>query len=324
VGRVDDGTARSRLEAWIEEYPRIAARHADSAGRPPAHSFFYPYDELEPGELRDLAGLCAAGYGELEIHLHHQDDTSETLREKLRGAIQSWREVGALGSWSETGRPAFGFIHGNWALDNSRIEGSRNYCGVDDEITVLAEEGCFADFTFPALAHMAQPRQANSIFYAEDDRKRPKSHDRGVPVRVGGEPSGHLMIVQGPLCLCRRPGRLLPRPEDGDVTGSNPAIPGRVDAWVRVAIHIQGRPEWVFVKVHTHGAQDCNREALLGGGLDALFTDLQRRYNDGRVWRLHYVTAREMYNVIKAAEAGCTGDPSSYRDFIVRPPAGRE
>src|SRR5439155_17729038 len=119
---------------------------------------------------------------------HHQDDTAETLRQKLRGAIAQWQEVGALGRWPATERPAFGFIHGNWALDNCRIENGRNFCGVNDELTVLAEEGCYADFTFPALFHMAQPRQVNSIYYAQDDPRRPKSHDRGGPVRVGGQP----------------------------------------------------------------------------------------------------------------------------------------
>jgi hypothetical protein len=323
VGRVDDATARRRLDAWLEQYPRIADRHGDSHGRPPTHSYFYPYDEMEPGELRNLAEHCADGYGELEIHLHHQDDIGETLRLKLRAAIDTWREVGALGTWPDSERPAWGFIHGNWALDNSRREGGRNFCGVNNELAVLAEEGCYADFTFPALFHMAQPRQANSIYYATDDPKRPKSHDRGEPVRVGGQPSGDLMIVQGPLCLCRRPGRLLPRPEDGDITGANPAIPERVDAWVRTGIHVEDRPEWVFVKVHTHGLADGSRDALLGSGFDTLFADLEARYNDGRHWRLHYVTARELYNIIKAAEAGRTGDPSDYRDFAIAPPRAR-
>ena len=91
----------------------------------------------------------------------------------------------------------------------------------------------------------------------------------------------------------------------------------------RPAIHLPGRPEWVFVKVHTHGAADRNLAGLLGGGFEALFSDLERRYNDGRRWRLHYVTARELYNIIKAAEAGHTGDPSDYRNFAIAPPGAR-
>jgi hypothetical protein len=322
LGKADDATARRRLDAWLERYPRIAARHGDATGHVPGHSFFYPYDEMEPGELRDLASLCASGYGELEIHLHHADDTSAGLREKLRAAIGEWRSVGALGSWPEpAGRPAFGFIHGNWALDNSRLEGSsRNYCGVNDEITLLAEEGCYADFTFPALWQMTQPRQANSLFYAVDDPQRPKSHDRGVPVRVGGQPQGHLMIIQGPLCLARGRGRRLLGQEDGDVTAGKSVRPERIDAWVRTAIHVPGRPEWIFVKVHTHGAADATLESLLGGGFDALFSDLERRFNDGREFRLHYVSARELFNIVKAAEAGHDGDPSQYRDFVIAPP----
>jgi hypothetical protein len=107
------------------------------------------------------------------------------------------------------------------------------------------------------------------------------------------------------------------------VTGPNGATPERVDAWVRLNIRLPGRPEWTFVKVHTHGAADHCREGLLGGGLDALFGALESRYNDGSAWRLHYVTAREMYNIIRAAEAGRAGDPSDYRDFAIAPPGAR-
>jgi hypothetical protein len=35
---------------------------------------------------------------------------------------------------------------------------------------------------------------------------------------------------------------------------------------------------------------------------------------------LHYVTAREVYNIIKAAEAGLTGSPHDYRDYELPPP----
>lgn len=318
----DAATARGRLDDWLTRYPRVADRHRDWHGCRPGHSFFYPYDMLERAELRDLVAFCKAGYGELEIHLHHRDDTSATLRAKLKDAVRIWREEGALGTWPGGTRPAFGFIHGDWALDNSRHEGGRNFCGVNDELTILAEEGCYADFTFPTVDVVSQPRLTNTIYYATDDPARPKSYDRGVPVRAGGRADGQLMIVQGPLCL-RKKGGLIPRRDDGDVTSRNGATSERVDAWARTNVHVEGRPEWTFVKVHTHGAADHCRDGLLGDGFEALFSALESRYNDGEAWRLHYVNAREMYNIIRAAEAGQDGDPSLYRDFAIAPPTAR-
>jgi hypothetical protein len=37
-------------------------------------------------------------------------------------------------------------------------------------------------------------------------------------------------------------------------------------------------------------------------------------------WTLHYVTAREMYNVARAAMDGRSGDPSAFFDYLVKPP----
>jgi hypothetical protein len=91
--------------------------------------------------------------------------------------------------------------------------------------------------------------------------------------------------------------------------------------WVDCNIHVKGRPEWRFIKIHTHGTQDCDMDTLLGSPMDAMFTYLEEKYNDGKSFALHYVSAREMYNIAKAAEAGETGDPGRYRDYwIPRPP----
>ena len=48
------------------------------------------------------------------------------------------------------------------------------------------------------------------------------------------------------------------------------------------------------------------------------------KYNDGTAWKLHYVSAREMYNIAKAAEAGETGEPGLYRDYVIARPGYRE
>jgi hypothetical protein len=90
---------------------------------------------------------------------------------------------------------------------------------------------------------------------------------------------------------------------------------------VSANVHVQGRPEWVFVKVYTHGAPEKTAQSLLGEGGVGLHRELCTRYNDGRRWVLHYVTAREMYNIALAAMDGCTGDPRQFRDYELPPPA---
>jgi hypothetical protein len=77
----------------------------------------------------------------------------------------------------------------------------------------------------------------------------------------------------------------------------------------------------VFVKVHTHGCAAGNAEALLGETARRMHAHLQVRYNDGATWRLHYATAREMYNIIRAAEDGTCGSPGDFRDYEVMRPA---
>jgi hypothetical protein len=131
------------------------------------------------------------------------------------------------------------------------------------------------------------------------------------------------MMIQGPLALNwrRRKWGVLPRLENSALDVSNPPSPGRLDLWVRQGIHVAGCPEWVFVKVHTHGCVTANQTVLLGPAMQRLHATLGADFNDGAHWRLHYVTAREMYNIIRAAESGKRGDPGEWRDHEIGPPA---
>jgi len=322
-GKVDLATQRARVDRWCSDYRALASAHRDADGRPPQHSFFYPEEEYLPEHLDKLAALCAEGYGELEIHLHHDNDTPDNFRATIGRFNELLHERhGALARDPRTGQLRFGFIHGNWCLDNARADG--RWCGLNNELVLLRELGCYADFTLPSAPSETQTRTINAIYYATDDPEQPKSHDTGTPVRVGGTPTGDLMIVQGPLGLDwkRRRKGVMPRIENADVRHSCPPTPARVDAWVRTGIHVQGRPEWVFVKIHTHGTQERDMDTLLGPAMHAMHDHLESAYNDGERYVLHYVTAREAYNIIKAAEAGLTGDPSRYRDFELPPPPG--
>ena len=323
-GGVDLDRQRARLDRWSADYRAMADRHRDADGRPPQHGFFYPEEEYVEAYLDDIAALCADGFGEIEIHLHHNDDTAENFTTAMRRFCTTLHEKhGALSRDPRTGELAFAFIHGNWSLDNSRADG--RWCGINNELVLLRELGCYADFTLPSAPSDTQTSTVNAIYYATDDPLRPKSHDRGERVRVGGTAVGDLMIVQGPLGLNWRERRfgLVPRIENSDVRRSCPPTPARVDAWVQTGIHVEGRPEWVFVKVHTHGTQERDIDTLLGAGMDAMHDHLEKAYNDGKDYVLHYVTAREVYNIVKAAEAGKHGNPNDWRDYLLPPPPHR-
>ena len=319
-------TEVARVRAWSDRYPALAAKHRDFDGVHPQHSFFYPEEEYRAEHLRALERMCMDGYGEIEVHLHHDNDTEAGLREKVERFVKILSEQhGALSPDPVTNKLAFGFIHGNWALDNSRSDG--RWCGVNNEIQVLADLGCYADFTLPSAPSDTQTSKINSIYYVRDDPHRAKSHDEGVDAAVGASPKADLLLIQGPLALNwkRRKWGVLPRLENADVRLTSQPTPDRVDLWVRQHIHVKGRPEWVFVKVHTHGAQEPDMETLLGEPMDRMFSYLESAYNDGSRYRLHYVTAREAYNIIKAAEVGKSGDPNAYRDFVLpRPRASRK
>ena len=322
--RVEYEQERSRVERWHREYPLLCAAHRDADGRAPVHTFFYPAEEYRPEHLDPLVDLCRQGLGEIEIHLHHDNDTEAGLRKSLREFCQVLVDRhDCLPVDSVTGQARWCFIHGNWALDNAHPDG-RN-CGINNELIVLREEGCYADFTLPCAPDSCQTSTINAIYYAVDDPLRPKSHDSGVKVSVGGQPVGDLMIIQGPLSLMwhRRKLGVLPHIENADVRSSIAPTEKRVDAWVREGIHVAGRPEWIFVKVHTHGAQERDTPTLLGTQMDRMFSYLESAYNDGRHFQLHYVSARETYNIVKAAEAGRIGNPHLYRDFLIPRPGYR-
>jgi hypothetical protein len=307
--------ARQRVQRWSEGYPRLAAGFRDADGRRPRHSFFFPAEEYQPESLDALAGLGRAGLGEVELHLHHDGDTPENFRQEVGQALARYAGHGHLSQ--PAGRPRYGFIHGNWCLANARKDG--RWCGIDAELPLLHETGCYADFTFPAAPDESQPALVNRLYWPSGDLRRRRAADGGRAAKVGESFSDRILIIGGPLALSLRPSRRFVRIENGDITGANPATAARVDTWVRQNIHVEGRPEWVFVKVHTHGAQEAHEDALLGAGARRLHEALGR-YNDGVNWSLHYVTAREMYNVARAAMAGQAGNPAEHFDFQLPPP----
>lgn len=314
----DVGDARVRF--WSEGYAKLAGRFRDAGGRPPRHSFFFPGEQYHPRWLDALARLTREGYGEVELHLHHDGDTPAGLKRDLTHYVEQLARHGHLAR-DRSGRPRYAFIHGNWCLANARPDG--RWCGVDEELPLLHETGCYADFTFPSAPDVCQPNVVNRIFWPVGDLARRRAYEQAEPARVGTTYDERVLMVTGPLSLARRPGSLALRIESSAVTARDPATRARLRTWTSQAIHIEGRPEWVFVKVHTHGAPEAQARSLLGDAGRAMHEALRDEYNDGRRWALHYVTAREMYNIAVAAMHGRDGDPDHHRDHVFPPPPAR-
>lgn len=303
-----------KVREWCEEYEKVARSHRDSDGRFPQHTWFYRYDYPSSDCINILNEYVCKGFGEIEFHLHHGNDTPDSFTKKINEGVEWFNKAGAMISAEYNPQRRFGYIAGNWALDNGRRK--PDYSGVNTELEILSNAGCYADFTFPAIGTSAQPRKVNSIYYAKDT-PFPKSYTTGINVKVRKNPCGDLMIIQGPLYIDWK-GRYT---ESAAFESFALYRPRRIDSWISAGVHVVGRPEWIFVKLHTHGIQ--SKDSVLGDHLNSMLSDLENRFKKPPYY-LHYVTARESYNIIKAAEAGKNGNPDEYRDYIIPPPANRK
>jgi hypothetical protein len=286
-------TAQSRVALWRSAWPAIAKRcKPDSLGNTPQYTFFFPEEEYHPTLMEPLAEMVREGIADVEVHLHHDGEGRQNFIDRITSFCSVLgSEHGLLRK--RGGKTTFGFIHGNWALDNSSPDG--RWCGLKDEIRLLRDLGCYADFTMPSGDSATQARLVNSIYYCKGDPNRSKSYDDGVPVTPGGGVAGDLLIISGPLGM-RWKDRWLPRLETGELRCGNVATPYRVRRWADLAPRI-GTDS--FIKLYTHGAQEQNSSALLHGVLESAFNLLVEEANR-RGCSIHFVSAWQMYLAIDA------------------------
>jgi hypothetical protein len=292
-GGADLRTAQSRVNLWRSALPKIARRcKADTAGNAPRYTFFFPEEEYHPTLVEPLAEMVREKVADIEVHLHHDGEGHQNFIDRIsRFCDVLHRRHGTIRR--RNGKLTFGFIHGNWALANSRPDG--RWCGLNDEIRLLQDLGCYADFTMPSGNSPTQARLVNTIYWCRSDPRRPKSYDHGVPVSIGQPVEGDLLMVPGPLGIRWRD-RLIPRLETGELSSHDLATPYRVKRWVDLSPRIGSDS---FIKLYTHGAQEGNSRALLGGGLESAFNlivaEASRRRSE-----LYFVSAWQMYLAIEA------------------------
>ena len=125
-------------------------------------------------------------------------------------------------------------------------------CGVDCELQILADTGCYADFTLPSAPNIAQITKINALYECKGPLGTRESHERGQDLACGFPPTRFPLIIQGPLMLRfdRRKHRGLPTIENSALTPANPPTSQRLELWKEARIRVRGRPDWVFVKLH--------------------------------------------------------------------------
>src|SRR4051794_26596830 len=236
----------------IDEYHNLARSTGDAVrdvdGTKFRHTNFYPAEQYHPEILDKMAAMQAEGLGEIEVHLHHgveRPDTSENLRRSLiefRDTLAERHKCLSRMPGSDT--PMYAFVHGNLALANSC--GGR-FCGVDDEMHILQETGCYADMTLPSAPDQSQVAMLNSIYQCGGPMDAAVPHATGHKVTVGRNHLQLPLIFTGPLVFNwtrRIKGVPVPRIDDGALTANQSLDKARFDRWRSANVTIQGKSDW--------------------------------------------------------------------------------
>jgi hypothetical protein len=325
AGYAPRAVQEERLLNWCEEYPRNFEAYRDHDGRCFTHTYFYPAEQYDKNLVQGLADLCHEGWGEIEIHLHHGVDTTETV-ESTRRQLASFRDAlarehGCLSSEDSDNTPKYVFVHGNFALANCAAGYA---CGVDSEMQVLADTGCYADMTYPTSAfHPAQIAKINSLYECGLALELTAPQRQGRNLSVGRAVSKFPFIIQGPWMIdldqSSRSG--LGRIDNGSLTHVNPPNLRRLQLWKQAGVTVSGRPDWIFIKLHTHGMDPAQTDTVLRKPMQKFLAELIAGAAE-RAEVLHFVSAREMANIVLAACDGHEGNPGEYRDYrykLLRP-----
>ena len=313
--------ALARLEKWCELARATGEAIRDHDGTPFRHTNFFPAEQYERPLLEMLSDLQADGYGEVEIHLHHgveQPDTAENTRRQL----ETFRDVLAeehrcLSREHRGSQPKYGFVHGNWALANSA--GGR-FCGVDSEMQILRDTGCYADFTLPSVPFQSQVPRINAIYQCGHALNEARPHRSGKSLRVGDELQLPI-IFTGPLVFDwtrRVRGLPVPRVEDGALAQNYPLTMDRFARWRSAGIGVKQRPDWIFIKLYSHGFFDWDQDLMIGEQMKRFMGDVLETAERTGEFKVHFASAREAFNMVAAAVDGKEGQPGAYRDYKLR------
>jgi len=319
--------AKSSQISRLHEYRELARSTGNAVqdvdGTKFRHTNFYPAEQYDADILDVMADMQSDGLGEVEVHLHHGVDSPDTAG-NLEDQLIEFRDVLAerhrcLSLADGDGQPRYAFVHGNLALANSC--GGR-FCGVDNEMEILARTGCYADMTLPSAPDQSQVRVINEIYECGLPLDRAVPHRSSVRLGSNGKQPQLPLIMQGPLVFNWTrtvKGIPVPRIDDGALSANQGLDTSRFRRWKSANVTVSGRPDWIFVKLYCHGFFTHDQGVSIGEDAKRFFGDLVDEGEKSRQYAIHFASAREAFNIAMAAKEGLHGDPNKYRDHLLRP-----
>lgn len=321
-GVLDHREQMKRLAAYHQMARETGEAVVDADGTRFRHTNFYPGEQYHKEILDQMAEMQAEGLGEVEVHLHHGVERPDTA-EGLRSALVEFRDTLAerhrcLSRLDGEGAPMYAFVHGNLALANSC--GGR-FCGVDNEMEILRETGCYADMTLPSAPEQSQVAMINQIYECGGPLDEAVPHRTGRRVSTNGIGPQLPLIFTGPLVFNwtrRISGVPVPRIDDGALTANQPLDLARFDRWRSANVTVAGRSDWVFVKLYAHGFFDRDQTACIGEDAKRFFAEMVEQGEKTGAFEIHFASAREAFNMTLAAIDGRRGEPGAYRNYRLR------
>ena len=300
------------LENWRRDLSRLADEFHDTQGIAPKHTFFLPTEEAEAAWVPELGELCKVTGNEIELMTPRPIESADRFQETIQRARDGLARHGWL-SRDKAGAVRYGFVQGAKA---SRLISHQ---------AILRETGCYASFLPPELVDGVPPEFDNTLCYSYGRDLRDRSDDlRRVRAdrERRNEARDGLLLVPPP---CARDWNqkkfgLLPRLETSELSATKPPSQERLRIWLDCRIIVEARPNWVFITLHTNGLEPDNSRMLLGEPMREFYRTLTKVAADDESLRFHCVTAREFINILHAAEAGHSGNPSQFEEFRYQAP----
>jgi len=267
---------------------------------------------------------------EFQLHIHHEhftdsdevdegvkyfiknDSTSEMDEKRFEKYIKISKEFMQEG----LGRPfkKWFFIHGKWGLNGS----DRRVCRIEDELRILAREGCLGDFTFPAGRRHCNPHIKTPFVTRPIRTLKCYDYHSSQSKEIGLR--GKVMNDYEPKVYGMFPG---PRPFFIWSSGLNHPVSSldyfsekvlkqisshhkHLKNLVRNSVRIGDK---LFIKTYAHSLSDhfVNKEKivfpLLHPSVIYMFENLERLCAINDI-KLNYVTASEVYDIFKGLDSG--------------------